>query len=144
MKTYRYEYRTSLSNVNAWSILLGYSSIRYLFFPVVFVEVSILACNKLTVNCAGMMTELCMLSRMNVAKLEPGRSISSRKRSPTDKCWKLRSWANRAHWVPFPTPGPPAMQIRQVTDNDRGLTTKHENYKATGLPAGQENLSLKH
>ncbi len=36
------------------------------------------------------------------------------------------------------------MQIRQVTDNDRDLTIKHENYKVTELPAEQENLSLKH
>lgn len=50
-------------------MLLGYPSgpsIRNLLLPCVF-DASIVAFNKLTVNCAGIMTELCMLSRMNVA-----------------------------------------------------------------------------
>lgn len=55
-------------------------------FSCLVFDASILAFNKLTVNCAGIMTELCMLPRMNVANGEPGRSIFSRKRSPTDDC----------------------------------------------------------
>ena len=136
-------WRTSSSNVSTWSMLLGYPSIRNLLLPWVF-DASILAFNKLIVNCAGMMTELCMLSSINVANGEPGRSISSRKRSPTDKCWKSRSWANREHWVPFPTPGPPVIQLGQRTDDNVRSSTKHEDDQGTGFPAGPESLSLKH
>ena len=96
---------TSSSNITAWSILLGYPSIRNLLLPWVF-DALILAFSKLKVNCAGMMTELWMLSLMKVANGEFSWWISSRRRSSTDRCWKPRSWASLAHWVPFLTPGP--------------------------------------
>ena len=94
--------RTSSSNMTIWFILLEYSSIRNLLLSWV-VNALILTFSKLIVSCARMMTKLWILSLMKVTNEEFSWRISSRRRFSTNKCWKSRSWASRAHWVSFST-----------------------------------------
>lgn len=98
---------TSSSNAEACSTLRGKPSRRMPAFPSAR-EASIASLRSIMDKSAGTTTDSFMLSSMNSPKIDPDWERSVRRRSPSERCPRLNSFAARAHWVPLPTPGPPS------------------------------------
>lgn len=67
-------------------------------------EAAIAVLRSSMVICIGTIFPSRIYDSINWATFEVGRDLSARRRSPADRCTKLRSVTSFVHWVPLPAP----------------------------------------